>query len=62
MSAEEYKKLREQAERDCATWTPFTQNHDPDFQRWSRKCYVDGYLAALFMAKEKSATGSEEVK
>lgn len=47
-------RLTVEAEAAAANWTPFTQNHCPDFQRWSKKCFADGYVSGAFAAEERA--------
>lgn len=41
------------ARASAETWTPFTQNHDPSFQRALREAYVSGFQRGFRVAEAK---------
>lgn len=53
MKDKESDELIVEARESAEIWTPFTQNHDPSFQRALREAYVEGYLRGFRVAEFK---------
>lgn len=60
LTDQEYARLRRLAEDRCKLWTTSAQNHCPDFQRWSRQCYTDGYLSGMIATMRWGAEPGEQ--
>lgn len=43
------------AKEAAEQFEPFTQNHDPSFQKWSRECYCHGFIDGHYRATEAQA-------